>query len=353
MADKSKVTAAQRAALFSQATRQYMQTLPSMTFTEGQPVSQVLPKTRFLSKIFLLVKGTFKAKHASKTTFTKSNFDKYNLLKNVYISINNGFMPYKISGPMLSLYNKINNYKNVALADNYDTDLLENVVSADGASDKVQFILELPQTINDRDTIGLILLQNDATVVNIGADLGAVKDVMTDTDIEISDININITPIIVSYSVPAIPDAVPDYSILKIVNQETQNVVSAGEMIIKLPTQLTYRKMFIYVATDGKFTAMDHSLIKNFQIVFNQADTPYNIPADLVAYQNKVDYQGSLPAGCYAFDFSAQGIANMGGSRDYIDTERLSEFWLKITFGDITGNSNYVHIVRENLARLI
>jgi hypothetical protein len=150
-----------------------------------------------------------------------------------------------------------------------------------------------------------------------------------------------------------VPDAIPDYSILKIVSQEVQNIVSAGEMIIKLPTQLTYRKLFVFIATDTKLTAMSHDYIKSFQLIFNQADTPYNISADMLAYMNKKEYQGSLPAGCYAIDLSSQGIANMGGSRDYIDTERLSEFWLKINFGDIVGNSNYVYVVSEKLARLI
>jgi hypothetical protein len=176
---QSKLSAAQRAALFAQATRQYVQTLPSMTFQEGQQVSIQLPKTRFLSKVYLLVKGTFKAAHASKTTFAKSNFDKYNLLKNVFVSINNGFQPYKVSGPMLHLKNLIDDYKNTGLAaDTFHTEVLDNAVSAAGSTDDIEFVLELPNTINDRDTVGLLLLQNDSTIVTVGADLGSIKDVM-------------------------------------------------------------------------------------------------------------------------------------------------------------------------------
>jgi hypothetical protein len=58
-----------------------------------------------------------------------------------------------------------------------------------------------------------------------------------------------------------------------------------------------------------------------------------------------------MVVGYFAFDFSTQGIANLGGSRDYIDTEKLQEFWLKINFKNLTGNSNYVYVVSEKLAR--
>lgn len=344
----------QRAVLFAQATRKYIQNLPSQSFSDNQTISFQLPKARFLSKVYLQVSGTFKATHASKTSWTPSVFEKYNLIKQVRMSINNGFNPYQISGARLRLYNIINNYKNVGLAtDTFGQNRLDNVVSSSGATNTVKFTLELPITINERDTVGLILLQNESTLVTIDIDCNALSSIMADSDITLSAENIMITPIVETFSVPAIPEAVPDYSVLKIVNEQVENVVSAGEMTIKIPTSLTYRKFFVYLASDTSGTPIDPSLIKNFQLVFNQADSPININADFVAYKNKQDYQGALPLGCYCFDFSSQGIANLGGGRDYIDSERLTEMWLKIQFGNITGNSNYVYFVSEKLARLV
>ena len=350
-----KLTPQQRAANFSLMTRQYIQTLPSMQFKEGQTLSLQLPKTRFMSKLYLQVKGTFKASHASKTAFTPSVFDKYNMLKQIRLSINSGFNPYQLSGSMLRLYNMCNNYKNVNLGpDTFDTDKLEKVVSVAGATNKVAFTLELPITINDRDTVGIIMLQNEQTLVTLNLDCDYLKSaIMTDTDVNISDVNVTITPVLETFSIPSVAAAVPDYSIIKVVNQQVQNVVSAGEMTISLQTALTYRKLFIYLASDTKFTPIDKDFVDKFQLVFNQADTPYDIPADYVTYKNKVDYQGTIPAGCYVLDMSSQGIPNYGGARDYIDTERLTEFWLKIRFANITGNSNYVYVVGEKLAKLV
>lgn len=348
----AKLNPTQRAALFAQSTRQYKQELPSMTFKEGETISISLPKTRFLSKISLKVKGSFKVTHASKTTYTKAKFDKYKLLRQVRMSINNGFNPYQIGGVELYLYNLMNRF-NAAGADNFGLDALENVVSSGGTVDKVSYVLDLPMTLNDRDPVGLVMLQNEQTVVTLSVDCGYIKDLMTDTDITISDINIQVTPVIETFSIPMIPDAVPDYSVIKLVNEQIENVVGAGDMIIKLPVGLTYRKIMLYVATDTGFTPIDHTKLGNFQLVFNQADTPVNVSADHVAYENRKAFGGSLPAGCYAFDFSSQGIANYGGGRDYIDTERLTEFWLKVNFKEISGSSNYVYVVAEKLARLV
>ena len=349
---QAKLNPAQRAALFAQSTRQYKQELPSMTFKEGETISISLPKTRFLSKISLKVKGTFKVTHASKTSYTTSKFDKYKLMRQIRLSINNGFNPYQIGGVELYLYNLMNNFNPLG-ADNFGLDVLGNVVSSAGRTNSVSYTLDLPITLNDRDPVGLIMLQNEQTVVTLSVDCGYIKDLMTDTDITISDVNIQVTPVIETFSIPMIPDAVPDYSVIKLVNTQIENIVGAGDMIIKLPVGLTYRKIMFYVATDTGFTPIDHTKLGTFQLVFNQADIPYNVSADHVSYVNRKAYGGQFPAGCYAFDFSSQGIANLGGGRDYIDTERLTEFWLKINFKEISGTSNYVYVVAEKLARLV
>lgn len=346
-----KLTATQRAILFDQATRQYIQALGTMQFSENDTITTVLPKTRFLSKISLLVQGTFKLTHATKTSFTPATFDIYNLLRQVRLSINNGFNPYQISGPMLALYNKMLSYKNIT-DNNNNIHYFTNTVSSSGATNTISMLLDLPLTVNERDTIGLILLQNSQTSVELGIDCNPVTSIMTDTDITVSSVNINITPILETYSIPAIADAVPDYSIIKIVNQQVENVVSAGEMTIKLPIGLTYRKLGVYIASDTKFTPMNASYINQFQLVFNQADFPYSIPANYLQARNAQQYGMSLPAGAYVFDFSDNGIVNYGSGRDYIDTEKLTEFWLKVTFNNITGNSNYVYVIAEKLAKL-
>ena len=348
---QQKLSPDMRARMFSQMTRKYDQVLPSEKFKENSTLSFQLPKTRFLSKITLHVRGTFKAKHGSKVTYTKSVFDKYNLVRRVRLSINNGFNPYDISGNMLSLYNKANHYQSPD-TDAFGLDVLGNTVSVAGATNTVTFSLELPISLNDRDPIGLLLLQNEQSIVTLNVDTSLLTSIMTDNDVDIEDDSIYVTPVLETFSIPLIPDAIPDYSIVKLVNEQSENIVSTNEMIVKLPLGLTYRKLGVYLASDTSYTAIPHANITGFQLIFNQADTPINVSSDHVARKNKYDYDGTMPLGAYMFDFSTQGIANLGGGRDYVDTERLTECWLKVQFSGLVGATNYIHIFSEKLAKL-
>jgi hypothetical protein len=349
-----KVSPAQRLLNFANMTRKYVQMLPSQSFAENSTLSFQIPKARFLSKITLIVKGTFKLAHGSKTTYTASNFNKHNLLKRVRLTINNGFNPFDISGNMLSLYNIINKY-NQADADTFGLDARTTTssVSSGGATNTVSMVYELPITLNDKDLIGMLMLQNDQSIVTLNVDCSTILSVMTDTDITSSAISITVTPVLETFSIPLIPDAIPDYSIVKLVNEQSENIVNTNEMIVKVPTGLTYRKFGLYLASDTIYTPIPHANISYFKIQMNQADTPVNIPADMVAYQNKIDYDGGLPLGCYVFDFATQGIANYGSGRDYIDTERLQEFWVTIGFSGLSGATNYVYLFKEMLAKLV
>jgi len=71
----SKLSPAQRSANFKLATRKYEQTIPTMTYAEGQTVSVILPKSRFAQKLYLQIAGTFTSSHATKTTFANSSIE--------------------------------------------------------------------------------------------------------------------------------------------------------------------------------------------------------------------------------------------------------------------------------------
>lgn len=348
----SKLTPAQRAANFNLQTRMYEQTLGSLLFKEGTTIQGTLPKSRFASKLYLMVSGTFKCTHAAKTTFSKSLFDKYNVLKQVRVNYNSGFNPYQISGSKLYLYNKLLQGKNKFLdGDVFGTDVLENNVSAGGTTNKIKFTLELPFNINDRDTIGLMNLQYPTASTTLEIDCDNLTKVMTDTDVTVSEVNLTITPVLRTFSIPALADAVPDYSVIKLVNEEQRPISGNGDVRFELQTGLTYRKLMLYITSDG-VTPIDPSKVIRFQLAFQQADTPYTIPADYLAYKNKIQYQGSLPLGCYVFDFTDSGFVNYAGSRDYVDTENLTQLDLVITFAGLTGTDNRIYIVPEKLGKM-
>lgn len=94
----SNLTPAQKNIMFAQMTRQMWQKLPAISLPESSSISFTLPKVNLTSKIHLLVEGSFTVAHASATSFTVKRYAPYRFLRNVKVSINNGFSPFQISG---------------------------------------------------------------------------------------------------------------------------------------------------------------------------------------------------------------------------------------------------------------
>jgi len=343
-AQKPKYTPAQKAAMFAAATRQNWQIIPGTALVENNTVSFTIPKARLLSRTWVKITGTFTAAHASITTLTKCRMNPWPLIKQIRMQVNNGFNPYQLSGKGIYQYDSIYAATNLIDA----TTTCGNTASVGGTSNTLDMLLDLTDVLNDRDPVGLVLAQNQETVITVSIDFGTVVSLFTDASITTSLVNLVVTPIIESFTVPASPDAIPDLSVLKLVSEQNFNIPASGSVqIIKLPVGQTYRKMSLNFEASAN-VAMTDAQIGTISLIFNQADIPYVIPADVLRKLNTKAYGTALPAGVVVFDFSDQGIANMGGSRDLIDTERLTEFWVSFTPGT-TGN---VQVISEALTQL-
>ena len=124
--------------------------------------------------------------------------------------------------------------------------------------------------------------------------------------------------------------------------------MGAGITTVKLPVGLTYRKLILYIE-DAAGGIPEDRITTDIEIIFNQADIPYSVNPKVLRALNIRSFGKVMPVGAYIFDFSDQGLTNYGGSRDYIDTERLTEFWVQ--FG--TDTAGRVTAIYEVLSRLI
>lgn len=338
---QQQISPAQRAELFAVHTRQHIQELPAlMGLGADRSVSFSLPKTRMLAKIALVVEGTLTIGTAAATALAR--FSPYSLLRRVQVSINNGFNPVNISGGELYLTNiaKHNGVVFKPVAGNERT--IAPLLTI--GSHPFRFVAEMPITLNERDIVGLILLQNEETVVTVNVDIGPLASLVTPAGTTVLSIpSLTITPVITTFSIPAIPQAFPDLSVLKLVQSQINEAPVSGVMTIRLPVGTTYRKLFL----DMNGIAIPGTI----DVVFNQADTPYSITPRYLRALNEEMYGDELPADVYALDFSYQGIADLGGLRDYIDTERLTEFWLRFPVADGAAGRQ-VTTVFETLSRL-
>lgn len=353
MAEKN-ISAQERALYFAQATRQTYQTLPSVKASSENDTLQIpLPKARLFSKAILEVEAVVTLKSTA-AAIEKHPMSPYGILRRISLDLNNGFSPFIVSGKDMYLYslNRLNpdvlNVQNSTRGVNY----VENTASAAGKEAKIKFHVMLPVTLNDRDTVGLVLLQNEETSVNLTVDVGQMKDAYklnaaNNDAVEFK--SLTITPLLETYTVPPAEIARPDLSVLKIVQSKSDAFAGGGQNVIKLQTGTIYRKLALYFEDNQGNPLTDSDFSGNLELVFNTADVPISIKPSILAAKNHSELGFPLPNGVYLFDWSNQGIPNMGGTRDYIDTERLTEFWIRFT----TQKAGKLTVVPETLSRLL
>lgn len=350
---KQTLTPQQRAILFAQATRQNYQTMPSQIVTaENTTVQFTLPKVRLLSRILLHVEAVANLKSTA-GTITIAPFSPWTILRRVSLNLNNGFSPVVLSGQDLALYNKVRINSQVLDINTATKAMTQigNIASAGGTNNTIRFTIPIETTLNQRDQTGYVLLQNDESLVQLQVDVSTLAAAYSlnggNNDI-VTFSSMTITPTLETYSIPNIPNAFPDLSVLKLVSS-VSNIFQANSVnIIKLPVGTIYRKLIMKFVdntgaalNDGNFTGM-------IDFVFNQADTPYSIDPRTLSALNHLEFGEPLPEGVYCWDFSDQGFPNYGGSMNYVDSERLTELWIKFT----PSTSGTLTVISENLARL-
>lgn len=351
---KSKYTVQQRANMFAQATRQNYQMLPEQTANQGATTLQFsLPKSRLLAKIMIDIEATVKITHASEVSVPADDFTPYKLLRRVSLDLNNGFSPYVIGGKELAIYNCMRMNPEIVFPQASNErgycymPALE--ASTGGQENKMKFTVELPVTLNDRDPVGLILLQSSSTNVTLSVDIANGGDLVDNAAGYTVDITqLKVRPMLATFSLPAVTDAFPDLSVLKLVSSRTDMFTGSGQNVIKLATGTIYRKLALYVMDENGEPFEDEDFLSNIELVFNQADIPYSINAKNLAHINESHYGYALPKGVYVFDFSYNGLPNLGGTRDYIDSENLTEFWVRFN----SAKRGKISVISENIARL-
>jgi hypothetical protein len=219
-----------------------------------------------------------------------------------------------------------------------------------GKDNALQIVVDLPLALNDKNPVGLWLAQTDDTVITVTINFNDA-DILNSalTGFTMTSGGISVVPMVESFSIPKLREAFPDISMLKLVQEQNQTIAGAGQIDVKLPTGLTYRKLIAHITDANGAGVADSTLTGNIELIFNQADIPYSIRPLLLSAINQEHYGVTLPNGVFVFDFASfQGLANYAGSRDLIDTEKITEFWFRFQAA-AAGN---VRIVSEMLSKL-
>lgn len=354
-----QISPQQRALAFAMSTRENQQMVPKETATSPDTTLEFsLPKARYLCNILAEVKVAFTAKHGSKTEVPVGDFTPFRIIRRWSLDMNNGFTPYVLSGEELAMLNMVSKDGDIYLKQSPFRDCPENggtfKSSVAGTKNEFSFFVDITNAVNRRDPVSLILLQSRETNITLSASVGNASDMFTRQELsdgfEFSLDKVEILPTIETFSVPDNANALPDISVLRMVNGRVDSMPSEGQQIISLTTGEIYRKIIFLVADENGNPVDDAWITSPIEIVFNQADVNYSVNPRLLRAINHRDLGYALPKGMFVFDFSSVGgDPDMGGSRDYIDSAKLTELWLRFS----TAGKGKVKIVKDSLARLV
>lgn len=350
MANTNQLTPQQRAHYFAQYTRKNLQALPAQSFSaEGDRIQFVLPKARYLACTFIEVEAVAKAKGSGTLKVSDYPADIFN---RVSLDLNNGFMPFVLSGRDLNIYDMIRMYPDVARPHTSPRAAIhvENAISADGTNNKIHIMLPMQNVLSEKDAIGLIMLQNDSTQVVLTLDLDSLAKAYNLAEGQsVEFVSCKVTPWTETFTIPSIEQARPDISTLKLLSSKYEVFSANSQTIVKQPIGTIYRKMILFFEDEqgNPMTAADFT--GNIELVFNQADTPISIKPAHLEYLNQHYYGAPLPDGVFVLDFASVPLPNLATSRDLVDSERLTELWVRFT----PNTAGKVTSINETISRLV
>lgn len=338
---------------FITATRQNIKPVTTLPYTAGQDMSYDLSRVGFLARIGIRFKGTLTCTHASKTTFTKAPEAPWNLAKRLRLTLNNGLDIWNTSGFGAYLQNMINknNYRLDEIISGSGVFKFGNVVSSTGAANDISFHLDMNVSINDRDAIGLLLLQSGQVVATVTVENADPSALMTDTDVTCS-----LTGgwyLTVEYF--EIPRNTADWPVLNNVHQVIEDINaihSTGENRFNVQRGNTYLRIINAVKLNGAYTDTG---IEKLGIKYNVSNEPYSMASEDMQALQLMRYGRPLPTGVYVWDMFYQGVPNLGINRDFIFSGNVSELdqYIQIASGTTLGsNNNTVKTIRDMLVEV-
>ena len=336
---------------FINATRQNLQSVTTMNYESGRNVSYDISKVGLLAKVYLRFKGTVTAKHASKTTFAKAPQAPFNLANRIELVLNNGVSVWNTTGwgcYLQNMVNKLNYCLNEPLAQN-SVFKFGNTCSSTGAKNDLEFTLPLNIAVNDRDLVGLLMLQSSQIVATVKVDNAAGSILTTDTDITMTvDGAWHIS--VEYFDIPANPQDYPVLGTVHQVQEDNYAINSTGQNRFSMLGGNTYLKIINQVLINGTANSTD---VEKLMLKYNLTNTPYDMSAgDMLAMQVE-RYGRALPTGVFVWDFfHSNGLPNLGNQRDFVNTENISEFdeYVQISGSATLGsNNNKLIVVRDML----
>ena len=318
-----------------------------------------LPRTGLLSRIFLHVTGTNTVTVGTGGA-TLSSKGPWNLISRVKLVANQGMSVIDFDGFGAHVLDVVNAGKMYEPDDSQraaatSADIYRAGV-ANGAN-SWDFNLCLNVTPNDRDMLGLLLLQTDQMACELQIDWAAVGGSTFDNPVVLTGnataaFTGSVQVYIETFTIPAAAGDQPDITTIYQQLQRTDPVSAVGEQRVNLLRANTYKSITHVVELNG---ALDSDNVSRFRLQYNNSDTPYDMNRQVAQHLNRRRYGRDLPAGVFIHDLYYQGIPGYGGGRDLVSAAAVAELstLIDIASGATLGTgNNKIHTLTQQFVRL-
>lgn len=336
---------------FDAETRQNKRNVGSIGYLTQSGYPFAIPKTGFLSKIWLLADTVFTVTLGGGTAVLDPINGAYGIYQKIVASLNGSKTVFNASGPGAAIVNQIMNDKFVpeesgiiAGAPAHAAKVYAAGVGAGANTWRVP--LCIPITPNDSEMMGGFLNMYEAVQATLTLNLanpvysltaGASPILVTGAaTVAITSGQINVA--IESFDMPKSKEAYPPMNMLHIITEQTQAIAAAGDVTINHPISNIYLQIMHQLVHNGAANSM---FIDNAKLVAQRSTTWYDQSQQAFLTDQRYRYKRDLGAGIVVMDLFNQGEANYGGWRDVIDGRAVSEFQSIITLNSgITLGSN-------------
>lgn len=315
---------------FNINTRRKIVQLPTMTKPAGGgTVTQQLPKTGLLSKVFLNFAVTIAGSLSNENALGVSA-----AVPRVRLTANSGIDIYNTS---MAGYGYI---LQQMLESEYFAAQGQNQFNTAISATTFNLSMVIPVAMNSRDMLGAIMLQNEQTILTLSVDFLADASVATG-----ATVTCTVTPVLELFTVPVDPADWPPLNVVHQVLEDQQAVAAAGQYVYQWQRGNTY----LQVGHGLGIGVSGSDLFSRVQWRVNQSDYIQDTGTLFLDQENRYLRGRARVPGTVLFDLlGTSGLGNYGSTRDLFNSADVTDLATVLT----ATNSGTLYTVRRQLVML-
>ena len=292
---------------FSMNTRRKVVALPAQTKPSGGgQISWQLPKTGLLGKVYLAIRATVAGTLSSPNALGFSS-----IVKGVRLTANSGIDLYNQSGAGYSyLLQEL-------LESEYFLAQTQNQGRTAVTATTANLDMVIPVADNSRDPLGLIMLQNEQTILTLSVNFETDSVVATG-----ATVTCTVTPYLELFTVPVDPKDWPPLNLVHQILEDSQAVSGAGQVTYQWQRGNTY----LQVAHGLGLGASGSDLFTNYQLRVNQSDYLQDTGVLFLDMEHRyLRGRARTPGGIFVDLMGTSGLGNYGSTRDLFNSALVTD----------------------------